>query len=131
MKINIILFLFFLFFIFSCDQGSSSKIIVERRVYFDTINYGDIYHKAFILLNQTHDTIFIDKITHSCECIQVLNKDEIKYIPPKSKDSLIILLSAQQRGYISRSISVFLSEKQEPINLIIEGYVKAQIQDNR
>ena len=108
----------------SCKHVISSEILVERRVHFDTISFGDVYRKAFIMSNPTNDTIFIEKITHSCECIEVLNKNRIIHILPQKKDSLIVLLSPHDRGYISRGVSVFFRDKQEPIDLIIEGYVK-------
>ena len=51
---NIFLFLFILF-LFSCKRlvTTSSQIIDERRVHFDTIHLCDVYRKAFILTNQT------------------------------------------------------------------------------
>ena len=113
-----------MFFLFSCKQTTPSSVLVDRRVHFDTIYIGDVYRKAFILTNQTKDTVFIDKITYSCECIQVLNKNEIKYISSKDKDSLIVSLTPQEKGYLCRGISIFFRNKQEPIDLIIEGYVK-------
>ena len=125
MKSNLLIYGLMLF-LFSCKQTIPSQLSVDRRVDFGTIYLGDVYRKAFILSNQTQDTIFIDKITHSCECIQVLNKNEIKCIFPKSKDSLIVLLTPQEHGYICRGVTIFLRDKQEPIDLIIEGYVEAK-----
>ena len=125
MKSNILIY-GLVFFLFSCKQTIPSPILVDRRVHFDTIHIGAVYRKVFILTNQTKDTVFIDKITHSCECIQVLNKNEIKYIYPKDKDSLIVLLTPYEQGYICRGISLFLRNKQEPIDLFIEGYVKSE-----
>ena len=125
MKSNMLI-LGWLFFLFSCKQTIPSQLLVDRRVDFDTIYLGDVYRKAFILTNQTQDTVFIDKITHSCECIEVLNKNELKYILPKSRDSLIVLLTPQEHGYICRGVTFFLRDKQEPVDLIIEGYVKVK-----
>lgn len=119
-----ILFFTVMLLLSSCKRVLTPYILVDKRVYFDTINLGDLYHKTFVFSNPTKDTIFIEKIINSCDCIQVLNKDEIKYISPKDKDSLIVVLSPHNRGYISRMITVFLRDKQEPIDLIIEGYVK-------
>ena len=54
----------------------------------------------------------------------MLNKSRVKYISPKEKDSLIVLLTPLDRGYISRGVTIFFKDKQEPVDLIIEGYVK-------
>ena len=119
-----ITFFFLLIILLSCEQPTSNQLFVDQRVCFDTISYGNAYSNSFVFSNNTQDTIFIEKITHSCECVQIINKDELRFIPPKGKDSLIFLLTPQNQGYISRGVYIFLRDKQQPVDLIIEGYVK-------
>jgi hypothetical protein len=97
------------------DKG----LICNKRISFDTINYIP-YRTSFVFFNSSNDTVFVDTVTHACTCVKLLKK--FAFILPQAIDSITVSLSSTN-GYISRSVSVILEEQQEPITLILDGYI--------
>jgi len=129
MKIKFLLYLFIILFegcISSKDDNFQNvELILEKKYCFDTIKIGNIFQHSFIFLNSSEDTIFIDKISHSCNCVNILK--EVNLILPKDKDSIIVSLTPTERGYTTRYIYVYLKDNWEsPIDLILEGYVNTE-----
>jgi hypothetical protein len=107
---------------------SSIYIIENRIVSFDTIMINKPYKHSFVLSNISNDTLYIDKISYSCECVNIIKN--IDYIAPNRKDSLIVSITSNQEGYISRAVYIYIKEMQEPIDLILEGYVNQGLSEN-
>jgi hypothetical protein len=84
-----------------------------------TVNYIP-YTAVFTFYNSSNDTVFVDTITYSCTCVKLLSK--FSFIPPGTIDSISVSISSKN-GYINRSVSVVLEEQQEPITLILDGYI--------
>jgi hypothetical protein len=103
-------------------ENKDKGLIYNKRISFDTINYIP-YQTSFVFFNSSNDTVFIDTVTYSCTCVKILNK--FIYISPKTIDSITISLSSEN-GYINRYISVILEEQQEPITLILDGYINVK-----
>jgi hypothetical protein len=125
-----IVWLWILVFYYSCNDNFSevkeSRDIISnienRKVFFDTININIPYNYSFIISNELKDTFFIDRISYSCECVSLLKK--IDYVLPNKKDSLTVSLIPTRRGYMSRAVYLYVKDQVEPIDLILEGYVK-------
>lgn len=100
-------------------ENKDRGLVYNKRISFDTINYIP-YKTSFVFFNSSNDTVFVDTVAYSCTCIKLLNK--FTYIPPKTIDSVTVSLSSGN-GYINRYISVKLEEQQEPITLILDGYI--------
>jgi hypothetical protein len=132
MKIYIILISFAVLFV-SCKNNQNRHdvknkgLIYNKRISFDTINYIP-YNASFVFFNSSNDTVFVDTVTYSCTCVKLLKK--FAFIPPNSTDSIKVSLSFIN-GYISRNISVILEDQQEPLTLIIDGYINVEKTKNR
>jgi hypothetical protein len=101
------------------ERVKDKGLIYNSRIMFDTI-ISIPYRTSFVFFNSSNDTIFVDTVTYSCTCVKLLNK--FAFIPPKAIDSITVSLSSEN-GYISRGISVILEKQQEPITLILDGYI--------
>jgi hypothetical protein len=130
MKLYVIYIISFAVLVVGCKNNQNryemknkdKGIIYNKRISFDTINYIP-YNAAFVFFNSSKDTVFVDTVTYSCTCVKLLKK--FAFIPPDNIDSIKISLSSTN-GYISRSISVILEDQQEPLTLIIDGYINVE-----
>lgn len=123
---KIICCVFLLLYMTHCKnitEGSTEVIAKENQiVILDTMNIHASYRYGFILTNSSCDTLKIDKITSSCECISM--KKNLKYIVPHSQDTLIVTIVPDRKGFISRAVYVYFVNQVSPIDFILEGCVK-------
>jgi lipoprotein len=106
----------------SCIKQNTNYIqINEEYIDFKTLKRDSSLIKTIYIKNTYPDTIHVDTITTSCECVTMIRK--IKKIPPHQKDSIIFKFKAEETGYISRGLSILFKDRQEPFQIIIEGEI--------
>lgn len=108
--------------IYCCQSHHEKGFYVDKTIDFDTIYMDVPVVKKILLKNGINDTIFIDKIMHSCECVEILNN--IKHVLPHSESFLTVSLTGKKKGYLRRGICIHLKNIQEPIDVFINAYVQ-------
>lgn len=103
----------------SCDTNKEVSLVENNIIAFDSLNISDSLIKSVVLENRTADTIVVDTITTSCECITLLRK--IDNLSPFGKDSIIFEFVPNKLGYVSRGLCIQLND--EFIDIIIEGLI--------
>lgn len=106
----------------SCIKQNTNYIqIKDEYIDFKTLKHDSFLIKTIYIKNLYSDTIHIDTITTSCECVTMIRK--IKKISPNQKDSIIFKFKSEETGYISRGLSILFKDRQEPFQIIIEGEI--------
>lgn len=118
MKYSIVVL--FLLCLKMCNSIRSDTLFVKENIInFDSLDISESITKTIILENRSSDTIRIDTITTSCECVTLLRK--INDLLPFQKDSIILKFTPNNVGYISRGLCIQVDD--EFIDIIVEGLI--------
>lgn len=112
----------FLLVIYGCNDRDVLPIRVkEEHINFGHLNIGEEYNYTLLLKNISKDTLYIDTITTSCEC--VILKKKLNFILPHNKDSISFSFISKEEGYITRGLAILFNNYQEPLIITIEGEI--------
>lgn len=113
---------FFLLLFYNCDTSKSSPIRPEdQHINFGYLKVNEEFKYTLVLQNPSKDTLFIDTLTTSCECVTLERK--IRFISPVQKDSISFSFLSKEEGYITRGLAILFQNDQEPVIITIEGEV--------
>lgn len=116
--------IYFIILLLSCLVGCSTKTdncvyIDDSIINIDSLNINEVLNKSIAVENKSADTINIDTIVTSCECVSILKK--VYRLLPYQKDSIVFTFNVDQAGYISRGLSIKIGN--EITSIIVEGEV--------
>lgn len=116
--------IYFIILLLSCLVGCSTKndncvYIDDSIINIDSLNINEVLNKSIAVENKSADTINIDTIVTSCECVSILKK--VHRLLPYQKDSIVFTFNVDQAGYISRGLSIKIGN--EITSIILEGEV--------
>lgn len=104
------------------NQKPKDILWIDKQIItFDQLKTNERFNISIKIKNITSDTIHIDRIITSCECVTIDQYPD--KISPNQYDSIPFTFVTDKTGFVSRGFSIFTREQQRPIHILIEGDV--------